>query len=331
MHVAEKLWKQTKIDQTLSFFPGILGEFLQKTTPKEILQAESFLPYIFWRWYFLRGKVNDASPYDILHWRRSIEHWPKDGQFFAQPRLIISKAKTLTETKKSNPQVQINITVDYIDFAEQPLLLDLHNLLSNKDMLYPYGESYQKQLRQLLTKIKDAGITAKTFKTNLLPIVTMYFEQQLFEWYKLDPFIQEVFSQKEWGLFWSLQLKQAGSKGLSTDDLLDIFVMKMRKQIPGYSMTTEELDRYETTYKGDKDPNENFMMQYAFWMNFVVHLLIPLSMYLHLIAPLYTDEPLFDLSVEELLSGNFKDPMPLYGPCTTISLTPFGEKWLPML
>ena len=68
------------------------------------------------------------------------------------------------------------------------------------------------------------------------------------------------------------------------------------------------------------------VMQYGFWLEFSRFFLIPVSLYLNLIAPVFVDETLFEADSEDLLNNYYEDPVPIYGPCTSLHLTPFGRE-----
>lgn len=156
--------KKTEITRYLSSFPGILGEFLQETTPQEILRAEKFLPHIFWRWYMLAQPPHNISPYHDLEWLQKRENWPKDGQFFPKPSLKIAKTNDPFLLVTKFPKVQIDITVDYISFDEQPLIVDVIHTLDGKQLQYHYDKQYTQAISYLVILCEKEKLTVNNIK-----------------------------------------------------------------------------------------------------------------------------------------------------------------------
>lgn len=309
MQIKDDLWKNTKIGGALSFFPGILGEFLQQATPAEAIRAEKFLAHIFWRWYFLEGIYEKIAPYDHLLWRKEVEGWPKQGQFFPKPSIV-------TKMQEGKPVIKIDIEVDYISFNEQPLLIDIEKCLAGEDLLYKYDARYQEDIKALMPLVQPF---------DPLSTMTTYLVFTLNNWHQNDQFALQCFSQNEWLSFWRRLFSKMQSKdGLGTDEILDAFVAKVRQVFPGYGLSSNELKNYSL----EKSPKIKFEVQHAFWVMFALYFLLPLSLYTHLLAPLYVDQNLFHDDVEELLKNYYNDPMPLLAPCTAVSLTGFGDKVL---
>lgn len=325
MQISEDKWHQSRIGSVLSVFPGILGEYLQETTPQQIIRVEKILPYIFWRWFFLENEAQQISPYHLLDFRRNVEKWPTNGQFFPRPAIAITKKNQSLTPLPQTPNITIDINVDYIAFHEQPLIVDTINFLQKKELLYPYGKPYQEAIRKLAAICQKENLTIDKIQNNSSQLIRLYYHQSLLAWRKKDPFIENSFESTDWIKFWTTLLQESGTKeGLSTDTLLDLFVDRIRRSFPGYGIKSADL---ESVYSKD-DIDINIKVQYIFWLNCAYYLLIPFSLYTYLIAPLFISQEMFRDDMHDFLNLDFEDPMPAYSPCTHITLTPFGKEFL---
>jgi hypothetical protein len=315
MNIDPKLWQKTTITHWLSPFPGVVGEFLQKTTPLEIIRMEKYLPHIFWRWYMLENPSLHTNPYYALYEERIKEQWPQEGQFFPQPKMTIA----------NKTAVQIDITVDYITFSEQPLIADVILALSQKEQKYHYDHIYDAARDYLVGYCQEKNITAHMIQKNPMQLLMHYFQYTLLVWYKGDQCIYNAFSKKEWFAFWLKMMKLGSRKdALSTDHLLDDFVDIVRNVYPDYGIKSAELELVNKS----EDISINVKIQYLFWISLSYHVLVPLSLYTHLLAPIFVEEEMFQKDVASLISEEYSDPMPIYAPFTTLSVTPFGRKFL---
>ncbi len=325
MQVDQKLWQQTSIATQLSSFPGVLGEFLQETTPVEILRAEKFLPHIFWRWYMLEHSSHKVSPYHYLAWRREREHWPENGQFFPHPTLQITKASDPFVLQTTTPKVQIDITVEYIAFHEQPIIVDVINTLQRKSLQYNYDEQYRKNVQSIAAYLQTKGIKPSQIKMSPMLALKPYFEQSLSSWREKDPFINASFLEHDWLSFWKDVFQKASDKdGLSTDTLLDLFVDIVRNTHPDYGIKSADLEHVNA--KGDI--SVHVKIQYFFWLSLAYYVLLPFSLFSHLLAPIFREQDMFHHDIEALLTEDFSEPMPIYAPFTTLTVTPFGKNFL---
>ena len=62
-----------------------------------------------------------------------------------------------------------------------------------------------------------------------------------------------------------------------------------------------------------------------FWINLTAHLVLPFSLYLHLLAPTFLDQDEFNLQVEDILTHSYSEPMPFYTAFSYLGLTRFGK------
>lgn len=174
MKIQDLKWKQTKISNALYLFPGELGQILQETNPRSIVRAEKFLSYIVWRWYFLVRPIETErfTPYIMLNVYRIKENWPKNGQFLPSSKISIK-----------DKRLQIDITVDYISFDEQPFLQDLKNFQAGKPFSFTFDKDYQESIEKL-AKHRQRN----NFSNREIPM--LYLEQNLMEWYIETKFLK---------------------------------------------------------------------------------------------------------------------------------------------
>lgn len=311
MKVHQKLWKNANINKGLYLFPGQLGEFLEITTPAAIVRAQNFLPHIFWRWYFLENGIEDRlTPYQYLQSCRRWEGWPDKGQFFPKPKITVA----------SSNKVQIDLTVDYISFEEQPLLVDLDRALEGKDLILDYGKDYSKDILFLAKRFKGQKINPKY-------IAGFYLNHKISSWYENDELIRTSFKKSEWIEFWRLTLKKISrNEFYDTSDLNDRYVEAFRRYFPDHGLTNEEMKfaakkRKKVSLK-DEYQGAGY---YHFWLGVSTNFIVPLSLYLHLLAPVFIDRQNFKDDIKDLLENYYDDPIPIYSPCTFISFTPFGK------
>lgn len=314
MYVAKNKWGRTEIGKILVIFPGQMNEMLQYTTPQEIVRAQSNLSIILWRWYFLQTKVFDSSPYFYLEWRKEVERWPKKGIFLPNTSLTMPK-----ETEERKPKIKIDISVDYISFAEQPFLVDFKNVRRNLPFRYQFDKKYETDLTNL---------TIVLHQDSDQKLIELYFAYCLLGWYHIDTFIPQVFSHKDWFSFWYGIIKDIAKNkenGLTTDDLIDRFVIKMRSKFSNYSALSEELNDLEhIRSKG----NEKKSRQWAqFWYDFSYFFLLPFSWYLPLIAPLFSSQENFRSDIQDILEKYYDGQSPLHGPPNSLFFTTFGKEF----
>lgn len=308
MNVADTQWNTTRIGDVLSFFPGVIGEFIQETSPADLVRAQQWITHIFWRWYFLQQETKEnATPYAYLSWRKQVEKWPRGGQFFPRPTCSITKSRS----------VRVDVTVEYIAFDEQPLLQDIKRVVAGKKALFSIDPQYTQDLHDMVTLLKHK-------KMNSRAIMSCYVLHSIMNWYEHDPIVKIAFNRSSWCDFWEAMFAKIKKKeGLSTDELLDKFVYAVREVLPEYGIDSSELHDIEENKAIDLI---DIQVHTVFWIHFGCYILIPLSLYTHLAAPVYTDKQLFRNDVSELLSHSYDDPMPIYSPCTALTSTTFGEK-----
>ena len=92
-------------EKAIYAFPGEVGQLLQEASPASLVRAEAFLPFILWRWYFLKLEQEPRTPYMMIDFYRKEEHWPKDGQFLPTakcPNSVYARQFILLE---NNPRI----------------------------------------------------------------------------------------------------------------------------------------------------------------------------------------------------------------------------------
>lgn len=132
MQVNPKLWRQSHISHTLDIFTGKVAEKLatfSDLSPKLREMLNVAAQHLFRRWYFLKLAPNEENtPASMIDYFKLIEKWPKDGQFLIKPQF----------TQKAN--LEIELDVDYISFAEQPLIIDLSKSSKEVDLYWQYDQ-----------------------------------------------------------------------------------------------------------------------------------------------------------------------------------------------
>lgn len=314
MEVAEKLWKNTIAGEEIDLFPGRLAEFFVNRPAKIAERAKIFLPHIFWRWYFLESEIYEGTnPYFNLKDLQEIEKWPEDGQFFPQPEI--------EKTGENNYTVSVNL--DYISFEEQPLIVDLKNILDKKKIIYNYDNKYRSDLDFLSNYCRKQGLSKDDLSINKInQLIEIYLEKNLDEWYDQDPFSQQAFTKESWNRFWKQIIKEIGqSKDYSTERLLDSFISRMRQFFSDYGLKSDE-------FSENKFGEKNFGAEsfFFFWINFTHYILLPFSFYLLLLAPGFLDKECFQNDIDEITNHSYADPIPIYSACSYLFFTNFGKK-----
>lgn len=309
MNIPENRWQKSEVGNHLRNFTGIIGQFTQTSTASRIQKVEKYLPFIFWRWFYLYPNGRDLpSPYLNLSLVKVIEDWPKNGQFLCIPQVNM----------KTENKLEVSLTVNYITFEEQPILVDLHNTYNRKPLKHTFGLDYPNDLRKLSEILKDQQIDLNNPK-NLSFILDTYLIQTLLTWYKEDQVIQLGFSQKAWLNFWQEILKQiCQTDYFDTQHILDPFIETMRQAIPDYGLRTNQLD----INLADKP---QYLSTLLFWVNLNRFLIIPFSLYSHLLAPNFMEAENFYEDIKDFLENDQKDATSLFCPATFISPTNFGK------
>jgi hypothetical protein len=106
---------------------------------------------------------------------------------------------------------------------------------------------------------------------------------------------------------------------LSSERILDKFVHRVRSFYPDFGVTSEELRKVEEL------PDFKTGPYVIFWINLSAHLILPFSLYLHLLVPSFLDQYEFDLQVEDILTRPYSEPMPFCTAFTYLGLTKFGK------
>lgn len=308
MNIPDSKWQESEVRHHLKNFPGVIGQFFKQTTTSQIQRLEKFLPFIFWRWFYLFPDEKIQSPYQNLNLIKKIEDWPKNGQFLCIPQV------DMREENKLN----ITLTADFITFEQQPILIDLLNICNQKPLKYHFGSDYFRFLIKLSEILTDQKIDTYD-KNNFITIFEIYLTQILLTWYKEDNPVQVGFSQKAWLNFWQEILKQiCQTDYFDTQHILDSFIEIMRRVIPDYGLMTNQLN----INTADKP---QYLSTFIFWVNLNRFLVIPFSLYWNLLAPNFMESENFYEDVKDFLENDYKDPTLLFCPSTFISATDFGK------
>lgn len=331
MQVDSKLWRKTNISHILNIFTGKVAEkvtTLSDLPPKLREMLNVAVQHLFRRWYFLKLAPNEENtPASMIDYFKQIEKWPKDGQFLIKPQF----------TQKAN--LEIELDVDYISFAEQPLIIDLPKSSKEADLYWQYDQIYIKTVEHIKKILKSESIILKQGmypKPEILRTVWLTFIYAIWGfWWVGDPFIKNSFSLDQFVNTLQSFLKQAekqGERGVGIDEIIDVIVVSVRKKYPDWAYTTIELEKKE---KYGLPPQRNKWVQmkaetfYMLGVNFDRYFLTPLSQYFNVIEPYYMEVSDWDLDFEELLRSPAADPsIFLAKPAASFILTPFGKMWL---
>lgn len=313
MEINHDKWQKTRARFVVMPFYLELGEILSKQGNRSIRQAVKFLSHIFWRWSNLESdSLSHFSPSSMLREIGFSEKWPEGGLFLAKPTM---KSNSIW----SKNDIEIEIDLDYIDFSGQPLISDVRRKLKNQDQQYNFGLEYNKALEYCILLCHENNWNEAQIEKHQFELVKSYILKQLESYYKQDVLAKEAFSLISWQNYWLDFLKSQRSQvEFSTDRLTNEFCNRMRQFVPEYGMTSEEFDTPAVEDKFKIITNDSF------WLNFIHSLLIPLSLYLNLIDPIYVDREVFIENVTDLIRGKFKDPIPLYAACTSFFATEHG-------
>ena len=309
MNIPDSKWQKSQIEQHLKNFPGIVGQFVKQTTISQVQQLEKFLPFIFWRWFFLFPD-GDRLPSPFLNLKTLIitEDWPENGLFLCVPKIEPSE----------NNHLNVTLTVDFIDYKQQPFLTDLNNMQNKKPLQYNFGPDYFRDLIKFAELFQSPSLKSTDDKY-LTQLLNTYIQHKLLAWYKEDLFINLGFSENSWIDFWLEILKEIAKKEyFDTQFILDPFMEKMNRVIPEYGLKTSQLN----INQGD---TPQYLTTYLFWVNLNRFLIIPLSLYWNLLAPSFLEAENFYEDVGDLLEKSYKDPHPLFCPATFLSATGFGR------
>ena len=331
MQVQQAFWQNTNIQTILNIFTGKMAEQLVTATPEITENLNKHLHHIFRRWYFLSlSPTEESSAADMLEYYKTIEKWPKNGQFLIRPQLVQRATK-----------IDIELDVDYILFTEQPLLIDVRKRLSGQkqDLFFPYDEVYKNLVQRVVKTLQTLGVKTlgdKGFTIQELQAVwSATITAICAMWMEFDPFIGNRFTLKEFIVLWEGFLKDAFERDVVIDDVMNTIVLAVRQTYPGWAYTIDELEKKEQQHMinraTDMVKKEAFNeMQtttfYTLGLSLDRYFLTPLSLYLPLIRTHYTDLLCWEKDMKEALSHPKADIHYIFSdPCSAFRLTNFGE------
>ncbi len=71
MNIPKHLWRKRGLGRVLPLFARDFGVVLRDASPAMVVRAQQFLPFILWRWYFMRLEQDmSMTPYTHLEWCR---------------------------------------------------------------------------------------------------------------------------------------------------------------------------------------------------------------------------------------------------------------------
>lgn len=301
MHVSPQLWQGTELQYTVDRGTGEIAYLINQLTDKQLNNLGAHTNVIMWRWWH-KETDNLPTPAHLGEIIAKKENWPLGGMFY--PTLSLAKN-------------EIKIEVDYLTLPEMPLMQGKSGL----------GHLYDQTLQALRIQpnwVSEPNLESAVANCHLL------WDYLLKDWYDYDPLIHNFFTIPEWFRFWQDQLKLwSEPQGLSTDTLLDAYTEIARRKWPDFGLSNLEINRLdEKTHKSKHLTHKEQMQwqgQYFFWVGFATHLNYPLSSYVGLLSPLFIDQQMWEDDLTEIACKKYTDPMPMFGPCTNISLTDFGK------
>lgn len=323
MHIPQRTWDKTHIGQLFQIFPGLINDKLQHSTPQQLMRAQEHISLIFWRWYFFlihTSFINNNTPYMYAMWRKTIEKWPPEGMFLPQVTLELKK-------NTNTPTVQTQIHIEYISFHEQPLLIDLHRLRKGLSPIYTFDSRYPKDVSNLASLMQEIGINKKTKETDYI-ILCNYIDTCLLSMWIAHPDISKACTQEQWLTMWEnilhSLLKTDEDQGFGSNKLEETYIDLMRIGLnsSSYGYTSTELQNL----KGKRPSSKRAAQWRDLWAYTAYFILVPLSTYTQLIAPVFTDQENFHCDIQDVLDSYYDAITPLHGPFNTLHITPFGKK-----
>lgn len=295
-------FQSSRIRACLASFPGEMLTFVKQTDSVRLSRFSRWLPLLLWRWYFLVNPSLETSPYLYLKWCHQLEDWPQDRFFFLE-----------AQTKVKEKEIAVDLQVDLINFEQQPLLLDISRHQQGQETNFNYGENYQN----LVTKFAKQC-------SQLDPLQTTQFivRDLLTSFYQKDQAINDSFTKAEWSQFWNWSFKKMRKQEfLSSVDFSDRLINQIRQVYSDFALTNDEIIQYETEggFSGIQF-HQNFLL----WLKIGSYFILPLSWYLHLVAPVFTSRQNFEHDINDILDNYCQDPTPLLTPFDNIALTNFG-------
>ncbi|MBU0974678.1 hypothetical protein KKD03_03185 [Patescibacteria group bacterium] len=329
LNIPQSKWDNSNISRALASFPGQILTYVKKTDAAAILRLEQWLSIILWRWYFLVNDSLTTSPYLYLIWRHDLENWPKESQF-----LVIAKTNFIDQ------KINITLDVDAIDFNQQPLLVDLLNVKSKinskTNLFFPNDSVYTKLIENLKLEFTKDVKDIKGFTENKNPNKLDQSQIQLTkkivvylldEWHKTDEIINKSWTKVEWQGLWSWVFSFIQKEDELTSEMFsDKIIKHTRKTMPTFGLTGQEMEQMEQNNASYSRSQAS--SQFMFWLNCTRFFTLPLSWYLHLVAPVFLEQLNFDQDIKDTLTNFFEDPILLFNPFSAISLTSFGSQVL---
>ena len=307
-------WQKSEVYHQINHFPEVLGGLLADKQPVSIRRAKTFIAFIFWRWYFLEeNKPFRMTPYSKIESKRHEEKWPKTGQFLP----LVS----LNTTSRTN--YDVNIKLEYISFLEQPLIVDAQAIKNGRMPQYDFGIEYIKDSRFLAKNLPDLPLTEESIK----PVIRQYFHHKFESWYEENPLAKEAFSLESWLYFWKEILREIiksdPEKPFCTDILWTRYSQRLQQVLPDL-----DFDGFLKSSEQNLGEDNKFIghVFYHLWLNLAYKLLIPSSLFLNILTPVFIDQVQFDYDIQDLLTYKYNDPIPCYGACTEILPTSFGKQ-----
>lgn len=328
MEVSSKKWQESSIPRFLDIFTGFIGEILQKMPIENTKKFSAFLTPIFWRWYFTRlSSSDDLNPAARLEYFHVAEDWPNETLFFITPSLCIEKMSA-----------SIDVDIELISFYEQPFLDDL--IQKKPTYKFPSDVFYKKLVNEIGSLLTH-GQAQYDIKTTVgfTQFWQIFITCLLSHWWENNPFISQAFSLKQFMTliksFLSL-IDNAGKHGVTSDEIFDTIISLVRKEFPGWALTSEELEAQEQERERQKEVprlhetmSERTMKLDTFYLlgiQFDMYFITPLSQYLLLLEPYYMEIGHFREELAEIANDPKGEPrFVLAKPPASIRMTPFGK------
>lgn len=318
MQVSSSLWQKTHVGVAFQPFPGFMSSQLKHADAAMLVRADMYISHIFWRWYHLvHAHVDHDTPAQFAKKISLSERWPMGGIFTPSVTLQISQDPTI--------RVQTRVSIDYTDLVGTHLWRDAHTPRRRR---VTFDEPYYIELLSLLsrhTPVQD-DISPSTlysrWVTHYIHTVLLNARQKI-----SSGLVRTVFTTHTWIRVWyeKLLLPATKLRGVSYDDFLDHFIHIVRRTHPHFGITCAEGHHY-----GENLTYEMFLMAeeyYTMCREFTQYILIPLSLYIPLIDPVYTDAHLFCEDVKITLTTPTQGEE-LFAPPSHVIATMLGDQFI---
>ena len=311
MNITPEKWQQSQTSTIAEAFSGELAELLETTRPSRdvINRLRQDLPIIAWRWQHTVSPVaNENTPFLYWEWRKKVEKWPKGGIF----------TFTAEMEDAGSGQAAIHTDLDYAGFEEQPLISDIKRRLNGQVPKYNLGKDYHSAIITMAEKYAGGRLGQE--------MITDFLNSHFQQWLNEITQLRRVYTATAWrDHLWTLlgQANQYPRRGLSVDRFGEEIISRVRQVIPNYALLDEELE----LINDKRTPKKQVEETANFWRGFTDHCLLPLTLYLNLMHPVFQERDAFREDVSFYLQIAGGPVMLLTNPGATIYQTEFWKEF----